>query len=314
MLNLLASDEYSGGNYNNDVFFGHITKTPSFCHLLQQNALVVRAESVPSFVDFVLKAYTEAQRAKSSNDRGDGTFQSFTSFGEAVDTFLHRPHTLRTYENIDDKLVRYDQSGNDSYFDVVGDYLDMGRYLSGEPEMYGNMSMGNPRNIFATLYINTGAVWYISQEMLNYRAQRLMQLIDWLEHQQIRCEVIAFSSNQCAHVEIKVKDFTSYLDLDALAVVTHSDFHRRIIFRVREYSQTWSFGYGTATTLGKGDFKLPNHLQGEQGIFGISENDTKKEHITKSFDKAKTDIIEMMDNGYPSLQLDLKGGSNVSYY
>ena len=96
-------------------------------------------------------------------------------------------------------------------------------------------------------------------------------------------------------MDVKVKGFEDAVDMNALAVATHSDFLRRVSFLVAEQSQTWSGGYGNATSF-------TNRMMGsytaepENGltVFITEVGSVTKEDIDENFDKLRDKIITLM--------------------
>ena len=57
-----------------------------------------------------------------------------------------------------------------------------------------------------------------------------------LEHNHVRCQVVAIWSDNVSHVEVTVKKYGDILDLDDLSVVFSADLLRRTGFRFKERS------------------------------------------------------------------------------
>lgn len=263
----------------------------------QEGAIALSATSVEALLQYVKQEMAQPKRAGHSNqtrDRHD-SFNTFTSFDEAMQTYINEPHKVRKFEEKAENVRVPDQAGNDVFFDVTGDFLDMGRYLEGVPEVFGNMYMGNPNNVFADIVLNLCATAYFDEKALCRRGERIVRLVDWLESMRVRTEIRALFSNQCGHVEIMVKRAEDVLDLNAIAVVGHADFFRRILFRVMEYSNTWTSGYGTSMLINNGRMQMPEFEQ--KGIFIFSENQEEVAPVDRAFDAAEKGIEDMMTNG-----------------
>lgn len=227
--------------------------------LLRQEELIGEFDGVRTFMDYLEEHCPTAERDRHSDQAKMGGFNEFDNYAEAMRIYKNEPRTVRKFEENDAALKGGESSGIDVVYDVTGDYLDISRYLEGEPESSGIMHNGNPRGRRVNLYINSDFNCYVAKDDIIYRGQRLQRLVDWLENQQVRVGVTALFSAGTAHVEIKVKDHDQVLDLNDVAIVSHSDFFRRLVFRFEEYSPTWEPGYGTASILGR-YFEVQNSL------------------------------------------------------
>lgn len=237
-----------------DILVGEIQNPSKWYSSAQHGGLIVAASSVSAAVNFTANEYKEPRRSGASNHSGRDEFQEFSSFREAVDVYTNNPSKIRKFEIHDAPLKSLTDVGNSIYFDVSGDYVDIGRVIEGTPENFGNFTMGNPRNLFVNIMVNSSCPWYVDKKMINYRSARILRLVDWLEGQLIRTSITAIEATECGISYVVCKEYHDPVDLNALAVVTHSDFLRRIIFRQNEYSKTWQSGYGRVTSTSEWSF------------------------------------------------------------
>lgn len=239
------------------------------------------------------------QRSKSSDSRGrEGSFHTFDSLAEASDIFKNHPEKVREFSANDDSLERIDSPGKDVLFDITGDYLDIDRYLTGEPEMFGNAVMGNPKSIFATINILDSMVSYTNNEYQLVKQKRILRLVDWLETQGIRCQIISQSDSSVAFTSVVVKEFQDPFNLNDLAIACHPDWFRRVMFLVYEQSKTWSDGYGSAIDY---DAKMLKYKpQPEDGLYiyvgGYMPYDNVKT-LEEKFDELEKKIVDLIDSG-----------------
>jgi hypothetical protein len=265
----------------------------------QVGALAVYAENLHAFVDFLQTHCAKPQRAmRSSSPKsyGSGKFFALNSYEEALDVYLNRPYEVRKFKAKDDQIKIPDTAGNDVFYDVTGDYLDIDRYLEGQPEDFGNMTLGNPNSIFCLVVINLAMIWYVPEEAVRRRGERLVRLIDWLENKKIRCAIKAFASNDCVHLEMGIKDYTEALDLDTIAVVSHPDFYRRLVFRTMEYSPTYNSSYAMQTLLHLDSLRMPR-IEHNNGILLFTENHEHATTVDRNFNKVERDIETMLFDG-----------------
>lgn len=258
-------------------------------------------DSVPDVFNTIRDMGWVPQNSKSS-DRYEGSdFHTYKNLAEANDVFFNRPETIRQFSINDEKLVSRDSPGKDIQYDVTGDYVDIDRYLEGVPENFGQMIMGNPKSVFATINILNSAVHYTEPEYMLHKQKRIMRLVDWLEAQEIRCQIVLTEDSEVSYTQIVVKEFQDHFDLNHLAVGMHPDFFRRTMFLIMEQSKTWTYGYGSSIEYDKRMLKYrPNP---EDGLYvyvgGYIPFDQGKNHgigeLDKSFDLIEDNIQRMID-------------------
>ena len=240
------------------------------------------------------------QREEASNRRGRGDFHTFENLEEALRVYRHEPEKIRKFNNSDLKLESIESPGKEIFYDITGDYIDIGRFMDGEPEVMGNATMGNPRSIFATININVSKVHYTSPEYMDRTQRRVLRLVDWLETQNIRCQIVATSVTECLNFTCIVKQFTDPIDLNDLAIVCHADFLRRVIFLLDEQSKTWSYGYGSGVDYDKR--MIDYSPEPEDGLYiyvggyiPFENNDENK--LNKAFDEIEDRVFQMVEDG-----------------
>lgn len=251
-------------------------------------------------------------RASERRKSGD-SFYAFETLDEAMDVYLNHPEKVRTFSNADVKLESIESPGKDIFYDVTGDYVDIGRYLDGDPENMGNMAMGNPRSVFATINVMISKVHWTDERYIERTQRRVLRLVDWLESQDIRCQIVATTVSEVLNFSCIVKQFTDPVDLNDLAVVCHTDFFRRVVFLLKEQSKTWTYGYGSADDY---DTRMKKYTpQPEDGLyvyvggyFPHSGNDT--DELDKEFDKIEKSVHKMIEDNmtWNEKPLAVKGG------
>ncbi len=243
------------------------------------------------------------KRDKASDRRGrDGSFYTFNSLEEANDIFLNTPEKIRSFSANDDRLETRESPGKDVEFDVTGDYLDMDRYLEGIPEVFGNAVMGNPRTVFATINVLTSMVSYTNKNYQLQKQKRILRLVDWLEQQGVRTQIITAEDSSVWYNSIVVKEFADPFDLNSLAVAMHPDFFRRTMFLMMEQSKTWSGGYGSAVDYDKKMLnRKPNPEDGVYiyvgGYIPYSGNNNGIDELNARFDEIEDSIQDMINRG-----------------
>lgn len=255
------------------------------------------------------------QRDKSSDDPRSGSFHSFSSLSEAMDIYKNHPERIRTFDMKDDRIKVKESPGIDVEFDVTGDYVDVDRYLQGIPESFGRVTMGNPRNIFCTINILGSYVSSTRSYYQDAKAMRVLRLVDWLEQQGVRTQIVVSEDSEVIYSSIIVKQFQDPFDINHLAIVMHNDWLRRVMFLVMEQSKTWTWGYGDALQY---DRRMTQYQpKPEDGLYvyvgGYMSNGNKIEALDEQFDAIENEIQDVIDKGMtysevPLIVKDIRGG------
>ena len=299
-----------GGGYT----VGEMAGTHPSLSYLKQGAIVTLFDGVDVALDYVTKHMPNAKRSGSSADTGRGSFQSFETYEEAVDTFRHKADTLVKFDPAEMAIKDESEAGNNVEYDVTGSYIDMGRYMEGIPESVGTMHSGNARNRRVTVMVNIGNARFVSNDDINHKSERIIRLVDALEAGGVRTELIAVESSQCNHTEIKIKGHDESLVISDLAAVTHSDWLRRIQFRIIEHSKTFQLGYGSSVVLS--EVVSPEMIQSdnvEELVVFIDVNITGKTTIDKRFDEVERLLVWEMSKPVPEVTSILMDSSKVAF-
>jgi hypothetical protein len=217
---------------------------------LEQHELAGHFSGVDSMLNYTEQHYTEPRQSKDSSHRGtDGNFWFFNDYETALNTYRKHPDKVVEFTENDTRLEGGDAAGLDIQYDVTGDFIDIDRYLSGEPEHYGAMDNGIPRGIRMTIVVGSAWAGSTNNSVINDRSKRLIRLTDWLEAQGVRVQIVIIYSMECQYVEIIIKHYDEPISLADVAVTSHSDFFRRILFRWAEHSSTWRSGYGSSVSF-----------------------------------------------------------------
>jgi hypothetical protein len=272
--------------------------------LTKERELLGKFNGLNALFEYQQTHQAEARREKSSDDHNRSGFQHFNSFKEAVDTYLKNPKSILDFTEADAQIEGGDASGKSLVYDVTGDIIDISRFLEGEPECMASLTNGNPRNKRVNIIMNLSWAASVDKSVINTRAMRIVRLVDWLESQGIRTQVVGLDSCDCYHLEVIVKHFDEPLDLNDIAITGHSDFLRRVMFRFSEYSETWHRGYGHPATLQ--NYYSPEKFQSEYNeeftvfIDGNGRHfSSDTEHVDNAFDKFETNLAEALASDEP---------------
>lgn len=272
---------------------------------VSEKVLCGRFDGVNSALDFIKENMAEPKRAKESSKRDNGGgFWTFGTYEDAFDTFRYNPGNLVREKELNDKIASMDTSGNQVEYGLNGDYIDMGRYMSGEPECFGSNVFGRVNKRVRLVY-SFSASCYVENKTIQTKSTGISQLVDWLEGNGIRTEIIAVESTTVGHMEVLVKRFEDRFVYNDILITTHPDFLRRISFRFSEYSPSWESGYGSARACSSllkkyssGENKSPfGYVNNEHTIY-LSNDDVNSgpEEVSKNMKKAKKWLEDVLPN------------------
>lgn len=243
------------------------------------------------------------KRDRASDEFHGSSFHTFKNLAEARDIFQNHPERVREFSMNDTRLETHDSPGKDVTYDVTGDFLDIDRYLEGTPEVWGNAVLGNPKSVFCTINVLNSFVSYTDNKYQIAKQQRVLRLVDWLETQGVRCQIVLSADSEIDFTSMIVKEFQDPFDLNQLAIAMHPDWLRRIYFLIKEQSKTWSYGYGSSIEYDKRMIKYKP--QPEDGVYvyvgGYIPYGGKNKGIddlNKKFDEIETDIEQLISDGF----------------
>lgn len=268
----------------------------------KRGKLSVEFNSVPEVFRVIERLNWTPQNSRSSDEDHGGGFHTFKNLATAKDVFLNHPEQIRQFSQNDDKLSRIESPGKEVEYDVTGDFLDIDRFLEGVPEVFGNAVMGNPKSIFCTINVLDSMVHYTKAEYQIAKQKRILRLVDWLETQGIRCQIVLSEDSEVLESSIIVKEFQDPFDLNQLAVALHPDFFRRILFLIMEQSKTWSYGYGSGMDY---DTRMKRYKPAPEdglyvyvgGYLPFTGKNNGIDELEEAFDNIEQSIRTMIEEG-----------------
>lgn len=244
-----------------------IGKSAVSTSLLGENERIMMFNGVRTALDYINENLDEPKRSGSSEGGGGHAGNAFNSYEHAMDTFINNPSSVVKYDPTEMRPVEFEEQGNDLEYDVTGDFIDIGRVLEGVPENMGSLHNGNSRSRRVRIVVSLAQTHYMAPKEIDHRSERVIRLVDALENARVRTEVIAIDSTTCHHMEIVVKRFDEPMTIEDVAVVTHSEFFRRMCLRAAEWSDTWRSGYGDARTLKRNLKIIKSQLNDEITVY-----------------------------------------------
>lgn len=297
----------SGSGY----VIGELPQKHKHLTYMRPSALVVLADGVDNLLNMVAEKMPDAAREKSSASTGRTEFNAFDTYDEALTTFRTEPQKVVSFNPAELTIKDSNEAGSQVEYDVTGDYIDMGRFMEGIPEVMGSMRNGNSRNRRVNITINLNYSAWVNHSAILHRGERILRLVDALEAGGVRTSLVGIESTQCGHTEVILKRHEEPLTISDLAVVTHPEFLRRIVFRINEHSKTWQDGYGSSVAFS--DALVPEIIEGdninELDIL-VDTNISGIQTINNLFDQLERLLVWEMSKPVPevsSVKLDSKG-------
>ena len=277
--------------------------------------VISRHEDLQEFYDYCAKPSITANGKESSREE-DSEYFSFTgthSFEEALE--LANKGWMKGLEDIKkadignklDLLMGIDNKF-DLIYDTQGSYVDIDRYLQGEPECMAEFDVKiTPR--FADIYVNMGFNAYVSSKSITERGKIILEFIDALEARNIKiklhsCAFLSGNGRAFKLDDITVKDYKDALNIEAVNfAVCHPSFFRRLLFsywenntkEFRDKFDIWAgAGYGQTQSL-DGSFAkdITNYIESQQNGNPYIYFDSV---IDKGIDEAIKKVQEIINN------------------
>lgn len=307
---MITQNEIKVTDSGNGYVIGELQEGHKVLTYLKPGALVCLFDGVDTLLSTVASKMPTAKRAKSSEKENYGGFNAFNSYAEAMETFRNKPESVVKFEAAELRIKDTSESGTQVDFDVTGDFIDMGRYMEGIPEVMGQMHNGNARNRRVNLMVNLNYSGGTNHKEILARSERVLRLVDALEAGGVRTQVIGIESTECGHTEVILKRHDEPLTISDLAVVTHSEFLRRIIFRINEQSKTWEGGYGSSVNFSHR--MTPEIIEGDNNneMDIVIDANLRGETTQRGFDQLERLLVWEMSKPVPevsSIKLDTNG-------
>lgn len=232
--------------YNYDI---GVAAEGAFAGDIKTSEMVCRFNGILQTISFIENTKHFGNRKPNKNDssferRDSEDWTQYPTYDESVEQMRRHPESFRQFTESDMRLHDQESVGNMVEFDTQGDYIDIGKVMTGEPESFGVMCGGKIENRFCSIVVNGNARCDVSKKAISRKASRILRLIDMLELNGVRCELgLTFTTHQ-VHCEIVVKQYNDPLDINDIAIGLSPDFFRWVVFRLTEHSKLKGDGYG----------------------------------------------------------------------
>lgn len=268
------------------VLAGWVKKTLTDRDEYRRPAIV--APNIRAFVDYV--SQHKPKDGSSTYTHNDGWYGT-KSLDQAIDLFRNKRHELLPKGFKQQYIKSMHSSGVDVEFDVTGDYLDVGRYMSGEPEVFGTNINGDLTGKVVSVYINASVSASYDAEDVMLGAEKLAETINALYVSGARVSTTFMSAEETQWIEVKLNDFGDPLNpVDMIAVASPS-FIRRLCFAINNYHDVST--YGSIVDVLNGHRDILN--KGEDLVVYIPPNTIPNFNRTEAVDKTISDIKEAIE-------------------
>lgn len=194
----------------------------------------------------------QSQDESSFNDR----FTGVHTFSEAIELARHGwPEGLAqaaAFNATITPLIAGQLFEPEVRFDVTGDWIDMGRLMTGEPESFGEFVESDTSRAatppkMVRVVVNVGASGGVSPDVIIKRGAAMCALVMALEKHNRRVQVDIVSRIQPTQlaaksetftVRLRAKNFGDAIHLDKVVyLMAHPSMLRRLVFSAREHSR-----------------------------------------------------------------------------
>jgi hypothetical protein len=247
-------------------------------------------EDVLNFMATVTK-----EKHYSMNSKQDTGFNKY-SWEETIEHLKHGFTTDKMFYQKEHltKIVSEELTKLGIQYDVTGDYLDIGTYLTGQPECFAQFDYFPEDKPLLNIIINLSKVWYIDSMYVENRGIAIASLIEVLKDKyNIRCFIVDSRSYRGKNVifrfNVNIAGFASFNQL--MTYIGHTGFYRRATFTMLErmFDSRECPGQGQPT-----DFK--DFDENKTIYFESMQNKDEIEKNYKDLDSSKKTILGIVND------------------
>ncbi len=213
-----------------DVYAGWVKRTLTGRDEARRPAIV--APNIRAFVDYVSQ---HKPKSGSSTYTHNENWYGTSSLDKAINLFRNKRRELLPKGFQQKYIKNVNANGIDVEFDVTGDYLDMGRYMSGEPEVFGTNINGDLTGKVVSVYINASVSASYGADDVMLGAEKLAEVINALYVSGAKVSTTFMSAEETQWIEVKLNEFGDPINPVDLIAVASPAFIRRLCFAINNY-------------------------------------------------------------------------------
>jgi hypothetical protein len=219
---------------------------------------------ISHFIDYLNKPLPKDRRLRSSEKdktNDPDPWSGAQTFEQAI-TYATQGKDIDKFSDLFNKASHLIGKGYQLqvFHDVCGAYVDVGAYLTGEPECMVDFSLQESNGKTVDLFIQTNDNCGTSAYELTLRGVTAMILADTLENTGIRCRIFAACytdlklnerEGKKGIITVMLKDYQDPLNLYLLSGNLAPSFLRRLYFKAYEieFPETGSGNYGFSENI-----------------------------------------------------------------
>jgi hypothetical protein len=231
------------------------------------------------------------------------------SWEETIDALTHGFSTKKMYYDKEQltRLVKEELTKLGIKYDVTGDYLDVGAFMSGQPECFASFDYFPEDKPSLDIIVNIGKSWSIEPIYIENRGIAICSLIEILKNTyNIKCHIVEYSmynrQPNFFRFNVNIEGYASFNQM--MTYIGHTGFYRRVtltmmerMFNKRNLSDD---SYGQPTDIQDFDKTRTLYFEAMLGNKEREINDsyrnleTSKETILKIVNDLKTEKERML--------------------
>lgn len=204
--------------------------------------------SIPNFVEYIdgYEQKKDRRLLEGSSHTGSKSFTGTKDMAQSME-YAREGYEL---DKIDAELKEI--KGTDKFelnpaFDVAGNEVEMGLFMTGVPESMIEYNIDEVKNKYVHLIIGASEACGISSNQIVNRSAAICSIVDMLENNQYRVRLsylfagrgFGHSMNEKHSLLIDIKDYNTPMDMALLAGMLHPGFLRRLVFGFLELHPNW---------------------------------------------------------------------------
>ena len=201
-------------------------------------------------IEFVEEIEKTPESKRDSSDENDEEWAGSRDIEQTLE-YARYGYEIENIETEMEGLEAHAEARLEPQHDVAGSMVDMGRYMSGEPECMIDFKFTEANNKYIHLMIGTIEAAGLKTKQMHNRAVAIASIVDNLEDNGYRLKLSLVMANtrfttgrrdgssQGNFTIVTIKDYDDIVPIANIAGVLHPSFYRRGIFQYWEGLRSW---------------------------------------------------------------------------